>query len=115
MIHPFQREERAEYVADVLKSLANPCRLRILALLCQRERTVSELCEALDAPPSTVSGQLRILRLRRFVEVTRSGSFATYRVGHPDVYKLLDSLECCSLLALPKPSTAPEPRSEPSS
>lgn len=58
---------------DTLKVLAEPTRLRILALLQQGELSVAELQEALDMSQSRISSQLALLRQAELVVDRREG------------------------------------------
>jgi len=58
---------------DTLKILAEPTRLRILALLRQEELSVAELQEALDMSQSRISSQLALLRQSELVVDRRDG------------------------------------------
>ncbi len=86
---------RAERVAEVLKAVAHPLRLRIVALLCRGERHVNRLAEELDAPQPIVSQQLRILRARGLVTATREGGFARYRLAEQALRDLVCCMERC--------------------
>jgi len=88
----FDQDDNARDAAEVFMLLSNPYRVQILALLCERERTVTELGEALQARPSVVSQQLRILRLRDMVVAQRRGSYSHYRLARPEIRQLLDCL-----------------------
>lgn len=88
-------ETRAERVADVLKAVAHPLRIRIVALLCRGEHHVNGLAEALDAPQPIVSQQLRILRARGLVAATRENGFARYRLAEPALRELVCCMEKC--------------------
>ena len=92
-----QSPERAVEVAGMLKALGHPVRLRIVALLCEGERNVSELAELLAVGQAIVSQQLRILRMSRLVEVRRENGFATYSLGEPNLVQMVSCMECCSL------------------
>ena len=61
----------AEQLADWLKVLAEPKRLRILHLLMEGVQCNCELGDALDAPPNLVSHHLRVLREAGLVQVER--------------------------------------------
>lgn len=76
---PLTTSEPDRLVA-VLKAVAHPLRLRIVALLCQGEHQVNALERQLSAPQAIVSQQLRILRSQGLVAVTRTGGFARYRL-----------------------------------
>ncbi len=75
--------DQAEHAAEVLKAVAHPLRLQIVALLCEQELHVNALAERLDASPAIVSQQLRILRMNRLVEAEREDGLARYRIIEP--------------------------------
>ena len=52
---------------DTLKIIADPTRLRLLALLLREELSVAEIQETLDMAQSRVSSQLSLLRQAGFV------------------------------------------------
>jgi ArsR family transcriptional regulator len=87
---------RAEHIADVLKAVAHPLRIRIVAVLCAGEETVGDLAEGLDAPQPIVSQQLRILRSQGLVAATRENGFARYRIMEPALRDLVCCMEKCS-------------------
>ena len=78
--------------ADLLKSLSNPGRLRILCALVPAERTVSELEEMLGQSQSYVSGQLLKLRGEGLVACTRDGRQMRYQLADPRVRPVLERL-----------------------
>jgi len=87
--------QRAEHVATVLKAVAHPLRVRIVATLCRAEEHVSALAEELDAPQAIVSQQLRILRAERLVEVRKEDGHAYYRLAEPALRDLVCCMEKC--------------------
>jgi len=90
-----EARSRAGHLADVLKALAHPERLRIVAALCEREQTVTELAARLGLPQAAVSQQLRILRMSGLAAAERGGGFARYRLAEPRLRDLLSCLEGC--------------------
>jgi hypothetical protein len=60
---------RAAHLAEVLRALAHPVRLDIIAMLAVEERNVGSLASQLKVKPAIVSQQLRILRSNRLVKV----------------------------------------------
>lgn len=66
----------AEAVAEVLKAMAHPARLRLLAALAGGPRTVGQLQAVLDATQPFVSGQLMHLRTAGVVTCFRSSDDA---------------------------------------
>lgn len=87
---------KAAQVADVLKALAHPLRIRIVAILCEGEENVSRLAERLGTGQAIVSQQLRILRSHRLVEASRAGGFARYRIVEQNLHGLVRCMEKCS-------------------
>lgn len=86
---------RAAYLADVLKALAHPARLRIVAALCEGEESVIGLAGRLGMPQAIVSQQLRILRMSGLVAAVRTGGFACYSLAQPRLRDLVTCLEGC--------------------
>jgi ArsR family transcriptional regulator len=84
---------RAAELAEILKGLGHPLRLRIVAAVAQQGRSVTELARDLAAPQAIVSQQLRILRMHRLVAVDRQGGRAHYSLAEPRLRKLLACLE----------------------
>ncbi len=104
-------------LAKFFRGLGDPTRIRILELLVESERTVSELVEELDCFQGRVSSHLACLRWCGFVTSRRQGMNVYYRVSDSRVRKLLDAgadflqehcdeISFCQLLdpkELPKP------------
>jgi ArsR family transcriptional regulator len=86
---------RADHVAEVLKAVAHPLRLRIVASLCEGEAHVGALAEKLGASQAIVSQQLRILRSHGLVAATRGGGFARYRLVEQNLRGLVRCMENC--------------------
>ncbi|MDQ8203019.1 metalloregulator ArsR/SmtB family transcription factor [Pelagicoccus sp. SDUM812003] len=66
---------------DILKTLADQTRLRILNLLNQDELSVAELQEALGMAQSRISSQLAILRQNELVADRREGKKSFYSLS----------------------------------
>ena len=93
-IKPFGRQ-RATHLAEMLRALAHPLRLDIIASLAQSERHVGSLAEQLKAKPAIVSQQLRILRSSRLVAVKRQGGMALYSLELAELRRLVCCLSGC--------------------
>lgn len=78
------------FKADLFKGLAHPARIRILELLREGEKSVTEMQLALSAEGSTVSQQLAILRMKNLVDTRREANVVFYRLRDRQVNKLLD-------------------------
>ena len=88
----------SEHLAGILKSLAHPLRLRIVAALAEGSVNVGDLARRLDIAQAIVSQQLRILRAESLVESERSGGYALYSLAEPRLKELLKCLEKCPRL-----------------
>ncbi|HJV64216.1 MAG TPA: metalloregulator ArsR/SmtB family transcription factor [Geomonas sp.] len=66
---------------DVLKALADPCRLRLVAVLLRGEFTVQELTRMLAMGQSRISRHLKILTEAGVLSVKRQGTWSYYRAG----------------------------------
>ena len=81
-------------LADLLKLLAHPDRLRLIEELRPGEKDVTGLAEALDLPATRVSQHLGQLRAQRLVEERRDGRSHFYRLKHPHLAAwILDALQ----------------------
>jgi DNA-binding transcriptional ArsR family regulator len=87
--------DRSDHLAGILKALAHPARLRIVAALCEGPENVGALAGRLGLEPAIVSQQLRILRMSGLVEASRSEGYAIYRLAQPRLKELLRCLEKC--------------------
>lgn len=87
--------DRAEQLSHILKALGHPLRLRIVALLCERDEHVNGIAERLGAPQAMISQQLSVLRMNRLVESRREGGFAYYSIAEPRLRELMGCLEGC--------------------
>lgn len=72
-------------LADLLKLLAHPDRLRLIAELRGGEQDVTSLAAALALPATRVSQHLGLLRAHRLVEERRDGRSHFYRLVHPAI------------------------------
>ncbi len=79
------------FKAELFKALAHPNRIRILELLRDGEKSVSQLQLELAVEGSTVSQQLAILRMKNLVDTRKVGNLIYYRLRDPQVNDLLDA------------------------
>lgn len=83
---------QAKHASDFLKALAHPSRLRILCILCDGERSVTELEQLLALRQPTVSQQLARLRADGVVQARRQGKTIYYSLGSKDVRTIVETL-----------------------
>ena len=81
-------------LADLLKLLAHPDRLRMIEELRLGEKDVTSIAEALSLPATRVSQHLSQLRAGRLVEERRDGRSHFYRLSHPHLAAwIVDALQ----------------------
>ncbi|MAT16490.1 MAG: transcriptional regulator [Planctomyces sp.] len=70
--------------AEKLKALGEPMRVRIVDLLRDGEKTVTDIAEHLDQEIVNISHHLKVLFHAGLVEKSKQGRFVYYTL-HPDV------------------------------
>ena len=97
----------AEEAANLMRSLSSEKRLMLLCQLADGERSVTDLCDALDLSQTNASQQLAILRREGLVKTRRHGQMIYYALAGDSarrVIEVLYELYCC------KPAKAARPR-----
>src|SRR5471032_1623799 len=89
---------------DTLKTLSDPTRVRLLALVMREELSVAELQEILGMGQSRISSKLALLRQAGFVSDRREGKKAFYsiRASLPPRQLTLLRAACESVAELPE-------------
>jgi ArsR family transcriptional regulator len=80
----------AHYLADVLKSLAQPTRLRIVDFLRDGERCVCEIFPAINEEQSNTSRHLTYMQTHGILSRRKEGVKIYYAVNHPEVFEIID-------------------------
>ena len=80
----------AARMALAFKGLADPTRLKILAVLLGGEIRVSDLAQRTQTSQTAVSHQLRVLRDLRFVSSRREGTQIFYRIDDEHIEDLFN-------------------------
>ena len=83
-------EQRLAVTAKFFHGLSDLTRLRIVELLLEGEKSVSELVTILGQPQSRVSNHLACLRWCGYVDGRREGKFVYYQVSDARVRQLLE-------------------------
>lgn len=78
------------YLADVLKSLAQPTRLKIIDFLRAGERCVCEIFPAIDEEQSNTSRHLAYMQTHGILSRRKEGVKIYYAVKHPEVMEIID-------------------------
>lgn len=75
----------ADELANVLRQISHPDRIRMIFKLQSGPQTVNELADALDIPPTRTSQHLAVLRAISLVETQSRGQNRVYRLGQPEL------------------------------
>jgi DNA-binding transcriptional ArsR family regulator len=87
-----EREEQLYRLqADLCQALADPTRLKLLSLLCEKPRPVKDLVEATGERQAKISQHLAIMRQRGIVRTQRAGTEIHYSLADPRI------LEACHI------------------
>lgn len=90
-------QDSACSAADFLRNLANEKRLMIVCQLADGEKSVGQICAALNARQSTISQQLALLRREGIVEARKEAQTVYYSLADENarrVVELLYSIYC---------------------
>jgi DNA-binding transcriptional ArsR family regulator len=81
-----------ELHADLCKTLSNPKRLMILALLAKKEMSVGEIAEVIAVPLSNVSQHLSLLKAQSLVQTRKNGQTVHYSLADRRI------IQACTLI-----------------
>jgi ArsR family transcriptional regulator len=76
--------------AEFFRTLAHPARIRVLEVLRDGDRPVSELIPEVGIESSHLSQQLGIMRRANLVQSRKEGATVVYTVSNPMIFELLD-------------------------
>jgi len=85
-------EEGYRIQARMVKALAHPTRLQMLALLRDGERCACEFVPLLDLGQANVSQHLAVLRKAHLVDTRRDGARVMYSLSDERITETLDTL-----------------------
>lgn len=88
-----QMNEQAAKASDFLKSVGNAHRLKLLCLMMEKERPVSELAEEVGLAQSAASQHLARMRQEGLVTARREGQTVYYRLADRKVSRLIKLLQ----------------------
>ncbi len=86
------RADLYEQLARIGKVVVHPKRIELLDLLCQAERSVEALAQAVGLKLSTTSAHLQVMRQARLVETRREGTRVYYRAAGEEVCRFVTAL-----------------------
>jgi DNA-binding transcriptional ArsR family regulator len=91
------KPEQLEKASNMLKAMAHPVRISILALLEDGQKlTVTEIHEKLNIEQSTTSHHLGILKDKDVLASKRDGKNTYYFLKHDQVSQVVECISRCS-------------------
>ena len=89
-ITEFIMSSTTSYQADVLKSIAQTTRLKIIEFLRDGERCVCEIFPAINEEQSNTSRHLAYMQTHGILSRRKDGVKIYYAVKHPEVFEIID-------------------------
>lgn len=83
------KRDDGEYIAETLKVLGHPVRLKMLAGILRDECNVAQIQMKLGLPQSTISQHLSTLRNKGIIKGRREGTKRCYKVVDEMAIKIL--------------------------
>lgn len=85
-----------DQAAYTLKAISNVTRLRVIALLADKEElNVSEIREELQCEQSLLSHHLTDMRAKGILNCRREGKNCYYSLKNKEITKVLDCIQSC--------------------
>lgn len=88
----FMDERVLELKAEVLKTLAQPTRLKILECLRNGERCICEIVPAISGEQSNISRHISLMQKNHLVTTRKDGVKVMVKVRDPKVFEILDKV-----------------------
>jgi len=82
-------KKNAVKVAEILKAVAHPVRLRIIELLEHNEKCVGDIVKGVSGKQSITSQQLNMMKDKGVLSCRRDGAKVYYKIQNKNVIKLL--------------------------
>ena len=79
-----------EMVSSVLKVLSNPLRIKVVLVLREGEKRVSEIADRTNCHQANLARHLNELKIIDFIESRREGQSKYYFLKSPELLKVID-------------------------
>ncbi len=83
-------EKVLELKAEILKTLAQPTRLKILELLRNGERCICEIVPAINGEQSNISRHISLMQKNHIITTRKDGVRVMVKVTDPEIFNILD-------------------------
>lgn len=98
-------ELMAELIAERLRVLGQPVRVKLVDRLAIRETTVHELVDSLGTTQQNISKHLRVLRSAGIVVRHKEGTRVRYRLADAGIVPILDQTEASLAASVREPQS----------
>ncbi len=95
-------DRQCDGIAELLKAVGHPVRLRVIDTLARGEICVGDLALSIGEKQAIVSQQLKILRMVGLVKTERRAGKAFYRLDNQHLYDLLSCMHRCACSQFPE-------------
>lgn len=85
-------EKVLELKAEVLKTLAQPTRLKILECLRNGERCICEIVPVINGEQSNISRHISLMQKNHLVTTRKDGVRVMVKVRDPEVFEILNKV-----------------------
>ena len=82
-------KEELRLAADFFKVMGDETRLKILVTLLNKELCVNEIAECIEMSQSSVSHQLKTLRISKLIKSRRDGKMIYYSLDDEHIHSVL--------------------------
>ena len=89
------QKNKYKNIAEMLKVIAHPCRLRIIELLKCKEMHVSEIQEQVHCKQSVTSQHLNKMKNKGILKSRRQGNTQFYSIANFEVLRIMKCLKNC--------------------
>src|SRR4030066_1315427 len=86
----YMEERVLELKAEILKTLAQPTRLKILELLRNGEKCICEIVPAIHGGQSNISRHISLMQKSHLVTTRKDGVKVMVKVKDPKIFEILD-------------------------
>jgi len=81
-----------ERIAEILKAMGHPTRVKIVKYLIDGEKCVKEIWQELGIPQPTVSQHINILKNAGIISFRKDGVKTCYKIDNPKVVEVIKLL-----------------------
>src|SRR3990172_3408856 len=92
IMEDFMDERILELKAEVLKTLAQPTRLKILECLRGGEKCICEIVPAIDGEQSNISRHISLMQKTNLVTTRKDGVKVMVKVRDQKIFEILDKV-----------------------